>query len=454
MANVFNLLESADSFYKKALWAYFWASSFLKKAEDDLVAESEKFDIKDEELFNQFEAFMSSYKELIDTLKIDPSNLNTETMEDAGQLIDALNTRYERIMNNPYLNMGEEGYEEDFNPGEFTAFIQKVVNDAGQKLNNIAGENIDISEIGAAQIAKELNQVMLDRGDTKMTYTGNKVQQLLEAKRTWFKNLMFIKKVGKTHPEYHRYQKYVEGRTLEYQRIQERLRTDPDFAATFRGKLLERKKKYWKNTEKEIQTLEAKLRTETDPKKIEQMKARLVYLRSRYDRAKEALKVKKLKESGNLQGKIVHLQQKLASLKKDTAKIVKDKAAQDPYFTPFKQAVRMAKERLDQEASPANQELLEDATRKEAEAIKNYLETNQAVVKVKEDLVKLYSFRDNLKTLYDAGWSDAEPLPEESKILVHQLKVEGEKLTVMYGRIYRGISATIQEIISILTTKL
>lgn len=457
MANVFNLLESAEAFCKKALWSYFWTRAVVKYGAEDLLSEADNYDFKDEELSNLFQAFMNGYKEFIDSLKFNPANLTEEAMADAGDLLGTLNKRYERLMEIPYLNMSpEEGYEEDFDPGDFSAFIQRVVNDASQRLNKLAGEDIDIGDLRAGQIAREFNSIQEKAEEGKKEeWSARKVEQALEAHRNWARNLQFIRKVGPSHPDYQRYQKYIETRRRNYQYIME----DPARKEAYRGKAKERQSKWRKALLVKKQELETLLKKTTDPKKRATLEAELAAVQQgleKREKAEEtrAQKVRQLKESGTLTAKIVHLQQKLATLKKDTAKLVKDKAASDPYFTPFKQAVKAAKDTLDQQASPANQELLEDAVRKEAEAIKNYLDKNPAVIKVKEDLVQLYSFRDKLKTLAEAGWTNEGPLPEEAKMLVRQLVIEGEKLVVAYGRVYRGIASTMLEITTMLKTKL
>jgi hypothetical protein len=395
----------------------------------DLASRAEQFDIKNEDLFNQFEVFMAAYNELIEALQIDPEHLDQDTFEEAGQLIDTLNKRYERIMSNPYLNMGEN-YEEDFNPGDFSKFVQEVVADAEKKLQNIAGEDINISEMRANQYAQEFNDNKnIDRGDQNITWTGNKVQQNLEARKEWFKKLMFIKKVGKSHPEYERYDRYITLRREGFKRFLDNLKeTNPAKWREWQNKENERVRKHF-SKEENIQ-------------------------KKRVKDVEKAKKIKEIKQSGTLEGYITHLKQKIASKKSDVVKVIKPKAGQDPFFNPYKKAVADAKLALDTNPSPAAQKALEDAIRSEAEALKNYLDNHPAVVKVKEDLARLYAFRDKAKMASDNGWVGDEGIAPEVKPHLFQLVVEGEELDQQYRKQYKVLCDAINQITEFIKGKL
>ena len=468
MNKLAKLLQLAESFYQTTLSSLAQAQSFTMPDDPDegissstggdLTSEADKYDIKDEELFNQFEAFMSAYKELMDSLNVNPSNLTEDAMEESAQLIDVLNTRYVRIMNNSYLNLkSDEGYDEDFDPGEFTSFIQKVVKDAENKLKTIAGSDLYIGEMRSVQYAQEFNQQMIDRGDKNITFTGDKVQQLLEARRNWFKNLMFIKKVGKSHPEYERFQRYISGRHKEYQNII----SDPERKQAYRSKAKERQTKYRKKLDLRKKEILSLLKTTKDPKKLEELQIELSTIDRQLEQRKTkgqeiASKVREVKQSGSLTGLIVHLQQRIATQRNEVAKAIKTKAAKDPYFDSFKQAVKNAKERMDKEPSPANQNLLEEAIRAEAAAIKNYLDNHHLVKQVKQDLSLLYDFRDKVKSLNEmvANHETAAAISNEAKPIIQQLIAEGETLISTFERVYRSPIATIREILQLLRTKL
>ena len=396
-----------------------------------ILDRAEQFDIKNEELFNQFESFMAAYKELVGSLSMDAKNLTAESFEDAGQLIDTLNKRYERIMNNPYLNAGED-FEEDFNPGDFSQFIQDTVDDAERQLKTVAGEDVDIDEMRAAQYAQEFNDNKnIDRGDPNVTWTGNKIQQNLEARREWFRKLMFIKKVGKSHPEYERYENYIQTRREGFKNFLDNLRkNDPEGWRAYQDKMNERvRKHYRKRKEENLEKHVEKAKTKAD-------------------------KIRAVKQSDTLEGYIVHLKQKLASTKSEAAKIIKKKAAQDPVFDQYKKAVQTAKERLDLEASPANQQALASAIRAEADALKNYLDNHPIVTKIVEDLKLLYAFRDKAKQVSDAGWIGDEGIPDEVKPSLYQLLVDGEELVKQFGKIYRTPCLSVKQITDFIRSKL
>jgi hypothetical protein len=434
------LIKKVDNFCLKALGSFLLTrraaspQGFHMPDDDteisesgDLGSKAEQFDIKNENLFNQFEVFMDAYNELVEALQVDPEHLDQDSFEHSGQLIDTLNKRYERIMSNPYLNMGEN-YEEDFNPGDFTSFIQSVVADAENKLKAVANQDIDISEMRANQYAQEFNDNKnIDRGDQNITWTGNKVQQNLEARKEWFKKLMFIKKVGKSHPEYERYDRYITLRREGFKNFLSNLReNDPTAFRTYQDKMNERvRKSYHKNIDKQKEKGKAK-----------------------------AVKLREVKQSGTLEGHITHLKQKLATQKSEAVKVIKPKAAKDPFFTPYKKAVADAKLAMDASPSPTTQKTLEDAIRTEAAALKNYLDTHPIVTKIKEDLTKLYAFRDKAKMVSDQGWVTDEGIANEVKPHLFQLVVDGEELVQQFGKIYKSPCGSIREITEFIKGKL
>ena len=419
-----------------------------------LLDRAEAFDIKDEELFNQFERFMAAYKELTDSLTIDAKNLTSDSFEKAGQLIDTLNTRYKRIITNPYLNVSEdEGFDEDFDPGELTKFIQEVVADAERQLKEAAGQDVDIDEVRANQYAQEFNDNRnLDRGDPNVRWTGDKVRQNMEAKKEYYNNLMFIKKVGKSHPEYEKYENYIQNRRRSYQNII----NDPERRSGYRAQAKNRIKGFRRKLLIRKNELEQMLSQTNDPQKISEIKQALQDLATRYrgEKAVEvAQKIKQVKQSGSLTGLIIHLQQKLASLKKDAATSIKNKAKRDPAFNPYKKAVQVAKENFDRDPSTANQNSLQSAIRSETEAVQNYLNNHPITNKIREDLVGLYAIRDKLKVIDEQGWF-GETVIDEVKPTLYQIASELESLATAHEKNYKGIVATLREISQLLKSKL
>jgi hypothetical protein len=422
----------------------------------DLISRSEEFDIKDEELFNQFESFMSGYKELMDTLKVDAAHLDPESFEDAGELVSTLQERLKRIISNPYLDMGEEqGWEEDFDPGEFTKFLIQVSADAEAKLKAVAGEDFEISDMKAAQLAKEFNQQGIDKGDKNITWTGNKIQQSIEARKKWFENLQRDKVLN---PE--RYQSYIESRKKTYKDIM----SSPERKSHYREQARKRQIKFnVKLDNRKLEIIE-KLKKEKHPYTINKLEEELRGIEQQIKerdtrrnsvRKEQAKQVKEVKNSGTLNGLIVHYSQRLASFKKDAAKAIKVKAAKDPFFANFKLAVQTAKENFDKDPNLLNKSSLEDAVKKEVAAIEEHLNRNPVVERIKTDFVVLYAFRDKLsEELLKTGWLELPSIPEEIKPILGMIANDADELINNYSNSYPRPLKIVREISNLIKSKI
>lgn len=421
-----------------------------------LIAKGENFDIKNEELYNQFESFMSGYKELINILKVDAAHLDPESFEEAGELVSTLNDRFDRINKNPYLNMNlDDGWEEDFDPGEFTEFLKTVVQDAANKLKSVAGEDFEISDMRAAQLAKEFNQQGIDKGDKNITWTGDKIQQSIEARKKWFENLIRDKVLN---PE--RYQSYIESRKKTYKEIM----SNPEKKAHYREQALKRQIKF--NNKLDVKRLEIieKLKKEKHPFTINKLEEELNLIESQIkergnrrsninkDQAKQ---IKNIKESGTLNGLIIHYSQRLASFKKDTAKAIKNKAAKDPFFANFKLEVQTAKENFDKDPSLINKAALENAVKKEIAAIEVHLNKNPIVEKLKNDFIILYAFRDKLSgDLLKSGWLELPVTPDAVKPILAMIANEADEIINNYSNAYPSPIKIVKEISNLIKSKI
>jgi hypothetical protein len=179
-------------------------------------------------------------------------------------------------------------------------------------------------------------------------------------------------------------------------------------------------------------------------KKIEEAAAKKK-LRGDYEK-EDAAKVRALKEGKTLPGLIVHLQQKIATLKKDTAQVVKNKAKKDPVFAPYKEAVRLAAERVKTDPSPENQAALKAAEKSEVEALTNYLNNDRRVKAVVADNVVLYAYRDKMRAL-------EKMLSTEGAVVPQEVINESEDLYRQLGSVYGGIGITLKEIIDLLKSR-
>lgn len=409
----------------------------LAASVQDVLAKAEDFDIKDEDLFNQFETFMGGYKELMNTLTVDSANLDPDSFEDAGELLTTLQSRLERIIRNPYFNMSEnEGWDEDFDPGDLIQFIVDVYKDAEAKLKSFAGEDFEISDMKAAQLAKEFNQQGIDKGDKNITWTGDKVQQNLEAKKRWFENLMALKKLNINHPQY---QSYIESRRRIYQDIM----SDPERKSLYRSKAKDRQNKYLekfkdpaflRDRKKKILHL---LKNETSVEKTHQLEQELLeidrqiqshqhFLR-RHNKEKEtATKVRNIKESGNLEGLLTHLQQRIATQKIVVKQTITDKLVKnkDAMFATHLNAIEKARAANDTAA-------LTTATKELSKAMSTYADQQSEVKVYVEHSLKFKEFRDQIKSLNKLGWLDAG-VPEEAKPALQGLIDHGNSLCTSY----------------------
>ena len=114
----------------------------LSEGEIETISQqSANFEIKgNDRLKKQFDDFMETYEEFIDLIDANNHKLTEELVEVAPQLANTLQYKFERLISNPYLDIGKD-YIEDFNPGDFTQFIQNVYKDAADKKDAIFEES-------------------------------------------------------------------------------------------------------------------------------------------------------------------------------------------------------------------------------------------------------------------------------------------------------------------------
>ncbi len=454
------LIKKTDKFYRNALWMYFLSKKSLKKEAQtfhmpdddeepfsgrpnvDVLSEADKFDIKDEELFNQFESFMNGYRELVNSLHVDPQHLTPDAMEHAGDLITTLNHRWERILKNPYLNMNEaEGWDEDFDPGEFTDFVQKVVEDAGNQLAMVAGQDIDVDDMKAARMANTFNALTEDerKGEKEAKWSAEKIQKALEYRKTYFNKLMFIKKVGKSHPDYQMYENYIATRKKAYHNIM----SDPERASVYKAKALQRHSKY-RAFEERKEEIRLQMERTTDKEELARLEAQLEKIsrveaayRSRAAKAVEKIQQTKGKdevsrqitEGGTLEALIIKLNQNIANIKMGIKKeITKNLADQeDTTFKPYKDKIAQAK-------ASGNAAALKAATQELQAALNKHAESNATLVEYVNASKPFYEYRDALKTIWNQGWMNESQPVEEIKSHLMAAIAMGEKLAMIPDR--------------------
>lgn len=442
------------------------------------------YDIKGSELLaNQLDQLKDVYTEFIS------GDLDIENAE-------ALNTVLRRIEKNTYLQLAPDDpkWQEPFPPIKIMDLFAAIKNDASKKMQETTGDDtVDIAD--STGILEQFNEAKTNNKgeeytDTTLVPTGNKIQQTKDAIKRWRQRVLNIGKLGPGHAEYEKFEKLRAAQKRTYQNIQEdpvrKAKYNQDGAKRFKLQADTDKLRFYlinkinaakTDNEKEslihqLAKIEREAITRTglnlndewvinDPNIIKLLNPLEVFKRhesrliaKNKHRINEADKIRGIKKSGTLPGLIIHLQQKLATEKNEVARSIKKHAANDPYFKPFKDAVRQAKENFDKEPSTNNQNILADSIRKEAAGIKNYLENHDAVSKIKNDLVPIYEFRNKTKELEKFKFSENEAVPEVVKTYIHHLIESGEKLIAVYGGTYRSPCATIRDINKLLRGKL
>lgn len=429
MIKVAELLVIVDAFSKDAHWNF----NFVKNAKDvqSLLSQSEDFDIKDEELYNQFESFMNAYKELNDILSVTPENLNEESFEDAGQLIDTLNKRYDRIMKNPYLNL-DEGWDEDFDPGTFSQFLSDVAQDAENKLKAIAGEDVDISEMRAAQYANQFNAQNFEQsgaeGDTNLRWTGNKIQQALEAKKKYFENLMVLKKLNINHPQY---QSYIQSRRRSYQAIM----SDPDKKAAYREAAKDRQAKFMKKFTVRKAEIEKLLSANLPASRKKELEEELAVINSQLDKVKSLrqksdkkkmeknLSKRKNETSDDLEKLSTTLMTSIANVKMGIKKNItaKLKAQEGTEFKPYLDKIAAARNANDEKG-------VLEATKELQKALNKAAESDASLVNYTRSSAKYAQLKQMLDVVYNQGWMDPSTPIDEVRPHLESVLEECQKL--------------------------
>jgi hypothetical protein len=439
LAQLFNRIEkfSIDAHFEYQI------SKFAAESAN-LIAAADNFDIKDEELFNQFESFMSGYKELMDTLKVDAENLDPEKFEDAGELVSTLRDREKRIMTNSYLRQTEsEGWDEDFNPGDFLEFVYKVAEDAENKLKAAAGEDFNISDMKAAQLAKEFNQQGIDKGDKNITWTGDKVRQNLEARKRHHEKLMMLKKLNINHPEY---QAYIAARRSYFKDFMESLKHDPEKANAYREKARQRQSKFNKKLVAKRDELIKLIQNTNDVAKVNKLEKELQLVQqeiheSNNKKRKLWSEVGKehdaLRNSSTFSGDLFKFKQNIANVKMGIKKTVTDKIKADllskelTTYKPYLDKIKDAKDRGDKEGIKQFSKELNDAIN--MKAINDEAELHPKIVAFVNGAAEFNNFRAFLNDIDKSKVMESnQTLPDPIKDRLLELANVGKQLIQSY----------------------
>lgn len=437
---VSGLCQIIDAFSRDAHFDYQIVR--FAQSQQNLLEKAEQFDVKDEELFNQLETFLSGYKELADALKISAESLSEESLQELGDLVNTLETRYQRLITNPILDVSpDQGYDEDFDPADFREFVADMMEDANNRLQAAAGD-VDVSQLKGLEIAKELNQEALDKGDLNMRWTGDKVQQALDARKKHLDKVKFRRRFARGSAEY---QKLIETSRRNYQTIM----ADPARREVYREKSRERQSKFLEGlTPAQIDKRKSDLENELatidrvkDPEKWEFIRRKINTIelyRARQERKTTSLQERRIVPSRDLgdtgvasltlTSLIQHLTTRIATQKVVVKQKITDrlKKEENSLFKPYKDAIIAAKTSGDKAAEAV-------AIKQLNKALNDHAENEPSVMSFISSAKELYAFRDKLKELDKSKWLERD-IPAEVQPHIQALRTEGLKLAIKYRK--------------------
>lgn len=156
------LLSNVENFHRRAFADYLGAKLF-KLANESLLSEYDNFEFQDQNLFEQSERFVDLYKKVIDAIDSAETAVDVETLEnltdDLG-FFSRLGTRYDEVMENPYLQTAEnKEYLEEFAPEDLMSLFSKMFADAKERYSNsdVVSDFLYFKETdgGASEIEKD-----------------------------------------------------------------------------------------------------------------------------------------------------------------------------------------------------------------------------------------------------------------------------------------------------------
>lgn len=452
MFKLSSLINKIENFYNSALSSYHQAkfaqqggyympddeeenntSWSAQPTDNSLLGKADQYDISNQTLFDQFESFVDTYREIIADMGMTPEALDPETFEDVAQKSIALRNRADRIINNPYLNkkVTDDDWEEneDFNPVEFTKLIMDMLVDVDNRMKNIAGEDVSADELRSAQYAREFNAIQEDHVGTKEDkYTAERIAAARLARKNWYTN--FMKNVAAKIPEaVARYTAILEARRRYYRQQMDKLQ-DPANKAEYEKylrKLKERQIKFVNKLATREKEIEERLKATTNPTTRKELEEELAKIRGQIIKRKTTKQKHDagrtiLKQSGTLAGYNKYYSDAMASLKSDTLKLVVSKLeSEDPFYEPYKSKIAAAVRSGDKDLVKKAQLELATIMKNRIKNIKDRANQTSTIQQVVSDLKIPYALRDKIKTFDDSGMIEKLSLPnmpEEAKIAI------------------------------------
>lgn len=435
---IYSIIGLINQYYKQAKLSLI----SLGKSSDEfnsveLLTLAEEFDIKDEDLFSKFENFLKAYKEFLELINFDISNLANEDFGELTELASTLERRYNKIQTLPYLSLAEDReFDEDFNVDDFRNLLNKMMDDVRSKIKSASG--LEISDAAAQQLAVEFNDQRIDRGsfNSGLRMTGNIIQQKLAAVRKYFQNLKF---------NYEKYQAY-KARARDYaKKFKEQ---NPEMYKALIEKSSQRKK--IKNN-KRLELLKLLDQT-TDPKIKKELEKELInlelsskrYIKKDYegkeienvltiDQALENAKVlekqrlinqrssninkKERKEAGGIIGSLENLNAKVSDIKGYAKKKAIKKVTTNPSVKKIKSDLNELGEKIKSTPSMELINLQRKLQEQDALLIVELLNKDPEIISAKELANNVLEFRDKVSESFKSGWINEFALPEQKEFV-------------------------------------
>jgi hypothetical protein len=428
------LLDNIDKYSEAAHRQY----SFIKTAADsaELLAKADSYDIRDEQLFEQFEKFVEYYGKIINKIESIPADkreaLKFDDSDDnlSDLYTEAFTKYFQKLINNPYLDMEKTGWDEDFDPGEFTNLIIEMGKDAHQKIAKVLGDDfIEEAEMNLQKefVAKE------DQRDGNLRWTGDKGQQAQEAYQRRKEELAFAKKQNPDDP---RLIAMKQARTRYYLN----LKNDPERLDHSRNKTRERGKRH-REKHKDVTESRKALRTlknlVTDPTEKRQIEESLQQsLHPVIEKGKQkATKVREKKESGTLPGLITTLRHAINTAKSTAKQRLTDKIMSEvqanngqvlAQFQHFKDQYKEAFIRDDKQAMVQVIHALR-------ESLNAYADSDSGIIEVSSKLNPIKEWKDKLGVVITNKWLEPEHL-SLSRDSIIDLVNEGKSIQQAYEK--------------------
>lgn len=457
MKKLSEILQLAELFYKKAMQV-FAAEPMLWTMPDDPEEENnvglsgnieedyDLIDIKDGNLFKQLEDFMNQYNLFSESIELNPENLTAEGIQQGMELYSILNTKYERLMTNPYLDSIKFIEEEEITPELFSAFIQEVMNDVKSRIDMLEAKDISVEEILRADLPEEFNTSTELAGNAAAEkWSANRIAAALKSQRDHF---------TKMRQDPNRFQKYLQRRRDYYSGVVKELKKDTQKWTAFRAKKNNEYNKWRQSLVTNKAELEKQLENTFNPDDRKEIMEKLQrtnnVIKNQETKSKTYQDKRRAlwdaaKSGDSLEGLAQKLSTQLDTLISEVKKKIKLAAKNDPQMAAYRTRLVQATQAFKDNPSNENKSQLEHAAKQERAALDQYCNEHAAIKQVRSDLIILKEFKDKAKIL-----GKMDPSNEDYRPLMMALMPMGQQITSTYSRVYTAPSATITNIIKLL----